>query len=557
MSLLYKETPSYQVYDPRVRINTKRSYIVEKGGQSISYVPQSTQSFSNSQITFTVIPPSNKVIVDRHMRIQIPVQLVFAGADQGGPILQLNGGLNAFRAYPISSVISNIAFTLNNAQFSYVMNDSVDALLHYHNFNEQVFLDNSMSPSMPDQSQAYSDLTGSSRNPLNNYQDSGFWSDGRGSFNSFLTVSSNTNTAATVSALLTEDIYLSPLLFGRNEASGFIGVNSLEFTISLGDLSRMWSHNSSGFTFSAPPTVTISGNPQLLVAFISPQLDVPIPREISYDYQQVINYPTQVGSVLSGANFSITNNNIQLSYIPKMVYLFVRRQNADKTYLTTDTFARINSVSVNFANRTGILASATEQDLYGIAVKNGCKLSYPQWHNFVGSVLCFRPSEDWGLSPLEAPGLANFAGNLQITVNGTNLSSGAITYTMFLVVVNDGAITIADGNVIPQLGVLTAQDVLDSPALPILDKLPLQSIYGGDFLSSLKHFGEQVLSGVKKALPYVKQAYDIGKEVYPIVKPLLSAAGGELVEEGYGNGLQMGGRRVSKAQLRQRHMPAF
>lgn len=539
MSFSIKPVNTYVVEDPRTRIDTQRSYIIEKSGGQVSVVPQVTTNYSDSQIVFSIVPPSNKVIIDRKVRLQVPVQISFTGNNAPNNLLQLSQNTDAFRAFPLSSIITNIALTLNNTQFSYPMSDSAPALLRYHTSQNDIDTWYSMTPCMPDMSQNYSDLAGSSMNPLNSYQDSQPYNNSRGGFNNLITVVNNSPTAATITAVLTEDIFLSPLLFGSEEESGFIGITKFDMVLNLGNLQRLWSHDPTTVAYTGV-TGHINANPSLLMTFITPLLEQPIPKEILYNFSSVVNYQTQTQTVVaSNATTTLNASAIQLSIIPKLVYIFARVPNASQTYLTTDTFMRITNANINFNNRTGILASASEQDLYAMCVKNGLKISWPQWTSFVGSVLCFRPSEDWGLSDLEAPGLVGFNANLQVQVTVQNINqTQTITPVLYVVTVSESVLTISDGSAVQQLGILSQSDILNAKELPVMSKTALKNIYGGDFLSSLKAFGQSVLKGIREVVPFVK-------EVAPVVKSvasLLSDDGGDLV----------GGRRISRSALRRR-----
>jgi hypothetical protein len=110
---------------------------------------------------------------------------------------------------------------------------------------------------------------------------------------------------------------------------------------------------------------------------------------------------------------------------------------------------------------------------------------------------------------------------------------------------------------IAQIGVVSRQDVLESKNAPRVSFDEIKdSLYGGNFLSGLKRFGEKALRGVEEALPYAERAYKIGKQVAPYaeaVAPLLMAAGerkGGVVVGGRRK--KKGGRMMNRSQLRRR-----
>lgn len=148
-------------------------------------------------------------------------------------------------------------------------------------------------------------------------------------------------------------------------------------------------------------------NPVLLFKYITPSLLQRLPRSISYPYFSVDRYPTTSNiSFAPNSSQILQSNNIQLKSIPRKIYIFARRQNMDETFSTTDTYFAINNISLNWNNESGLLSSATQQDLYNISKKNGVNLSWSQWagaYSFVsqtiantskiglvGSILCLN-----------------------------------------------------------------------------------------------------------------------------------------------------------------------
>jgi hypothetical protein len=239
------------------------------------------------------------------------------------------------------------------------------------------------------------------------------------------------------------------------------------------------------------------------------------------------------------------------------------------------------------------LASATQEDLYNISKKNGCDLSYAEWAGglftnapggadnshtagvsgffsndavaapngfvptgLVGSVLCLDWGIDIGLDDLHSPGeILN--SQLQITANFINVNQTEdIFFTMYIVTVSEGTWTIENLNSIPQIGVLSKEDILNSRRDPAINYKATDSIYGGDFVTKLKHFGRNALAGIKTVLPYVADA----AKIIATVAPLIGLGEGEGVMMGGvpvgGEGARAhrkkGGKVISRAELHRR-----
>jgi len=442
----------------------------------------------------------------------VPIELTFAGADQGTPLLTLTGGVDAPRSYPISQIIQNAAVTINNTQVSLNTSDVLQTLLRYHNPESWREMECSMTPTQLDQSQAYSDLTGGARNPLNNYASSVSGADnGRGAFP--FTVVSNTNTAAVIRFEPTEYLYIPPFESGGCDNSGFIGVQTMDFNISVGNLTRAWSHNSSGNTIT-----TVSGHiysaPRLFFNYITPDMTMSIPRSVVYPYFEIQRYPTNWGNIVAGGSAIIQSANIQLNSIPRRMYIMARRRNADQTYLTTDTFAQITNLSINWNNNSGLMSSAQPQDLFKMSNKNQCNLSWEQFSKFVGSPVCVEFGSDIALLPDECPGMLGTY-QLQLQANVTNLSAATINFDLYVITVSEGVFTITDNRAVSQIGVVSKMDVVNSNNAPMVDYNELQKVYGGNFWDSVKGFFGDVGRGIKKGYDYVAP---IVKEVLPYVK---------------------------------------
>lgn len=531
MSLNIAPIQPVSVMDPRLNVEPgDRRYAVFRGGSQVSWKPVISQNFSTSSIQFTAPPPAPGIVVDRRVLLQIPVTISFTGVNFLGSTSLLGGnGLvypaynatigpnDALRADPISQMIQNIAVTINNTQVSLNMNDVITGLRTYDDFRGDRDIYESMSPAYPDQFQAYGDYVtlGSNRNPLANYGENASEVN-RGAFP--MRIISNGLGVAQVQAVLTEQIYLSPFLFGHKQHSGFVNVQNMDFNINLASNlgAKIWSHASvAGGNSLSSATVTFNGAPTLLFNYITPPLlmqhSLSTPLELPYfDVQR---YPTDLNaSLASGASVTMQSNNIQLQSIPYAVYIYARMRNADQTFNTSDSFAVINQVSVNWNNNSGLLSSATQNDLYKISMENGCNLSWPQWSQFRGSVLKLEFGKQIGLQDNEGPGkLGTY--QFQYQANITNTSNAAINYTLYTVVLSEGVISIFDNRSVTQIGVLSEADILSSYNMPH-DYNALKSLYGGDFLSTARSF----LGNIgQAALKYGPAALQVAKAVAPFV----------------------------------------
>lgn len=563
MSLSFQKLNAIEVRDPRIVIDNEREYAVLKSGSQTTWKQYTTTSISQSSMQFSCPPPSGGIIVDRKQYIYITARLTFNGISTGANQTLFRVGRDAPRAYPISSSIETMQVTINNQSVSINMGDIVQALLHFNTDSKLKTLDYSMSPNFPDQSQSYGDLVGGTRNPLGTYADTPDESPmGRGGFN-FVVISNTASTAGgqalqfVVDVAFCEPIFLSPFYWGKHQSSGFFNVNAMDFNITfLGQAAnRMWSHDDSGadgipitsssFVFGGlsggPTSFTQTGNsPLLFFQYITPQeTQILSPNmSISYPYFDVQRYPTDQPAVPAGTTIQgMTSNNIQLSSIPRRLYIFVRERNSDlySNPNRTDTFFSISNLNIQFLNKNGLLSSANQYQLYEMSVKNHCNMSWTQWsggpvyngntsiptrYGTIGSVICVEFATDIGLDSLDAPGKLQQC-MLQVTVNATNVSNRTINPTLYIVPVLEGTFTIETlGRASTNIGVITSRDILDARSRPFMNYQDVENVNGGDFLSGLKDFGRKIMSGIGK----VRDSKIIGNTLSSIPHPLAQIA---------------------------------
>jgi hypothetical protein len=576
MSLSVAPLKTCRVVDPRVNFSNERSYAVVSGGNQVSWKPFTTNSFSTSAFNFSCPPPNPSIVTDARVYLSVPVTLNFTGTSPGVGFNLLQDGFDAFRAYPLSSICTTLTVTINNSSASINLSDIIPYITRYNTDHKIREYNYSLCPCMQDYFQIYGDGAGSVRNSLSSFI-SNSWETARGAFPMSNVV--NTPVSATVSAVITEPIFLSPFLFGKGSdlRNGFIGVQSMNFQFTFANgvaLQRIWSHDpSSGSTIT---NIDVNFDmPVLLFNYITPKLLEPIPREISYGYFSIDRFPTDGMATLSfGGSATINSNNIQLNTIPRRIYLFARKRNMDLTITDTDTFAAIESVSINYNNFSGLLSSATQADLYNISKKNGCNLSWPEWSGsaagvatipqaggsgmsavfdntgatgatyvgLVGSILCIDMGIDIGLDDLNAPGIImNSQLQITCTIRSINRNDLNTLYTFYIVTVSEGTWTIANLNSVPQIGILSREDVINSQKCPLIDYKSTDNIYGGNFVDKLKAFGRKALAGIKTALPYVKDV----ASVVGTVAPLLMGLG----DEENDGGIMMGGVPVGGVQV--------
>ena len=385
------------ILDPRLDcmeyVQKDMQWGIFKGAEGMNQVQQQANSYSSAGITWNFNTQSDNVLIDRRLYARVQFQYSVTGTSPIGQPL-LNTESDAPRAFPLSAITNSCKVTINGTSMEVQYADALEGMLRYNADHDLFNYDLSGTPNVLDNAQRYQDMVGGIRNPLSGVQNNSY-EFGRGCFqmdsiSNPVSVDGVTPTTSTVTFSVVEPIFVSPLLYNAGDLqSALIGVKNMgvQFSFKAAQLDRIWSHAvNPGVTITSSVANLGSGvtaNPQLLVTYLTPPIiDMNrIPRQINYQYYKVDTFINDQNTTLAGgASQSFTNNAIQLSTVPKSIYIWASLPNSSKSYQTTDTFFRINSLSLNYLNVSGQFSSMSESDLYNMAVKNGCKMNWLEFH---------------------------------------------------------------------------------------------------------------------------------------------------------------------------------
>lgn len=596
MSLALEKMVPVTVYDPRV-IPQDNVYPVLKGGSDVLYKQFTTTSVSQSSINFSCPPPSQEVYVDRRVHLVLPVRITLTATGLNAGEFLINPNQFCLRSYPAQKALDTVQMTINNQSMSINISDMLSAMEHFNIDRKLRAIDYTKCPTYGAcQSQAFSDLFGATRSPMALYGDG---QDDLAPQAFPFTVVSQTNdglgpgisTAVSVVDFVTcEPLFLSPLYWGGfdDDQSAFRGVRTFDMTLNFLNqgANRMiaidnvsagvplapatWNAQMQFNGFTGPAFSYPNNNqPLLLFQYLTPSMEekaIDMTNQLrNYPYFSIERFPTDLTAVGAGATGSASSNNIQLNSIPSKMYIFVRKRNTDlyADPFSPDSFLQLNSVSVQWGNRNGVLASANQRQLFDLACKNGNTLSWQAWsgdglarpgvapgfgqaanqYAGTGSILALDPL-DLGLDDLDAPGKLKQL-MVQITANYTNVSGASITPTLYFVAVSQGIFTLYNGQASSLVGVLTSQNILDSinqTSQMMLTYSDVRRINGGNFLSSLK-------SGLSKIWGFLKPALKVAGPLLSNVPGPVGQVASALnpIVQGLG-----GGRKLPRKNLRNR-----
>ncbi len=558
------------IYEPRLKISNEREWVIVKGGQTVTTTVYPSTASSNSYFNFTTNPPGKKNVLDRHVTLRVPVTLTFTGPGSNNSIpgqstddLMVQQGRDAFRSFPVSSVISTLTCRINGFPVTIETNQFVHILENFHNKIDSLNTTQSIYPNMADNYQNYSDGDISSRNPLGSYCDNPAIVP-RGAYD--MDISNNTNTTCTVKAVLYETIVLPPFLFDDSQSGGLTNLDTLDFNIILAsNLARIWSRS----TLNTVPLTSLavdfsSDKPSILLNWITPRDTQNIPDRVRYPYFQLSRYNQSVGTYLPGTTVTANSQVLQFNSIPRKLYIFARQSDMSidsslsESVNHTDTFLKIDRISLSWDNIDGVLSGCEDVILYQMSVNNGLNYDWESWRGTTsncgttipqntskiglkGSIVCLCPGVDFGLRNSQAEGVLdkiNFQAN--VTIKNINPTK-TLDVDLYILAVYDGYLDIFNNSAQAIIGAVTNEDILSTPISYDVSYHEIQKIYGGDFFSKVRDTGSKIVKSLGKANDYLRDKKLISNVLGAIPTTYTQAASDVARTLGYGTGGGDGG----------------
>lgn len=535
-----------RVVDAKMRFNQQRKQVINIGPKQNSWysIPASTGT-ATSNVNFVHNVTDTGDMIDR--RLMLHYYLTVTIDAPVGDMRGLYGTNQSLRFMPINASCTAMNLQINNSTVAAEPYQWLDAMCRFIPM-EVLRKDLSASPATPDLLTVYNSGAGP-KNVTGDYVDNSLASpDLRGSQVYLVSSAFDGGTVTTFNFEIYEPAMISPLSYQEEDANAFVGVQGINLQLNHNWSSGViWSDAANPALLFTSFNVTFSQAPELIINTMTPNELVEAYNPMkTYAYNSsAVTYNSTPGAALNaGASVSQVSNNIQLNSIPSVIYVFVRRSKEERTRVHTDTFCRINSVSVRFGNKAGLLSNADSRDLYQISKRNGYQYSYGAWYNEQGAVLCLKPDRDLSLDLGEAPGLV-VQKQFQITVNYTNQSASNFTRADLVVVpIYAGAFMIRNGLATQSNGLLNPQQILSAPIFKESSYRDYaeRDIYGEGFWSDFA-------KGFKKGF---KGTLDLGEKIAPFIPgvgPQVSAALGALKPIRGAVGLGMKKKRSKRGGL--------
>ena len=387
---------TYQVLDDRLAVSDSINFGVAVGAQSINQQTFASQTASPSQVSINALIPSLQTVIDRHLVVRSTIQLTITGTLAAAGNFLLNYPTNfALSPFPFSQLVNTMSCQINNTTVNSNYADNLATMLRQMT---------------PDGLAKYSDTCPTQLDTYQQFATTGTLSPFQNILNAndtkvlprgaWILDSIVGNTAAALGDLnrsvvitftTTEPIFCSPFLFGDvmdEHNSGLSGVSSLNFNFNLGNVGRMFGWKPANANDALTGASVAFTKCELLATFLSPKPSQLIPLTCSLPYYELNTYRSAFNTgEAAGSDIIVQSSIISPNCIPDKVYIQVRPQDEATTQgraLRPNYRFPISNVSITWNTQSGMMASATIQDLYEMSKRAGLKQTYLEFIGVAG-----------------------------------------------------------------------------------------------------------------------------------------------------------------------------
>lgn len=548
--------------NPLLDLHRKPVYGFDSGGESIDIRSYTADSVSNSSIGFSSIyPASTNTVIDRRFMMETSF-LVTLNGDSGDPnTLLINLGVtDAARCLPLLQATQNIQMQLNGTSISSNIGSYIEPLLRYNQERKELF---SGALEKHDFYQEYSDFVteGSAQNVLGKNENG--YEDLRGAHE--YEILTNTQFQCEVVVKTFTPICISPLTWSKHAQPGLTGIQSMTLTLNFYPnlINRIWSRAEDLTSVITSSSVSLIDprltKPTLHLNTILPKHIDAVPSKVYYDYEHIERFEHGSGILSAGQRTSLNANNVKLNAIPNKVFIFCKRSDQTRGIGKTDTYLKINNISVDFDSRSGLMAQSDSNDLYNISRSNGLSMTLNEWSKYTGSVLCLDFSKDISFNSLVASGAGGsyqFACRLDVE----NVGSQDFGYTFQTVFVYPGVMSIDNQMVSLSTSIVSPTELGHLNNFEVV--VNESEMQGGSFSGKIGDYSKKIINYAKSDQGK-KMASNVAK-VAKIAGPVLASLIGlgytenearQIVERGgtlgsgLGSGLIGGSKKASKKSL--------
>lgn len=427
------------------------------------------------------------------------------------------GLTDSLNSYALQSLLTTASLTINNATSSTNYQDILPFIKLLEDCDSLDKMNSTSTSYVNEYWGMYSDAILTNSNPMASYNEASY-DNARipnGAYPATITVQHYVGGVLTNSSLIstattdTWTIYISfkgltepflalaPFTNRDFNKAGLLGVNNIAMTLNVdAACKKVWatgnsSVNSGGTGLTSYITSVVLGNPasnglgftnaKLLFNFLTLtdlQYSKVSTRSVTtyLDYTRYISPSASSPVVAPGGSASVSFQNIQLNQIPQLLVFGLRVPIESQNWAYTDSFLKINSVSITLNNVSSVIASADITNLFNISIDSGSHQSFYSFNGqanaiqngasvtipTLGSMMVINPAKYLCLNPLLSnSSIGQF--NLQINIQSfTNQFPFSIQPQGVIMAVNSGYFVTETGSSSIFTAVLDRQMVLDT-----------------------------------------------------------------------------------------------
>jgi hypothetical protein len=546
----------YLILDDRLAIKDSVNFGVLCGPASINQQIFTAQTKTPTNISFNVLVPSLSTVIDRHIQVRSQLEFTITGTTVDNTFLVNYPVDTCLSNHPFSQCVNTLSVQINNSTVNANYADTLNLMLRQMNEKElakygdltPTQLDFYQSTATDGSLSAFKDI--SSAFLGNDILPRGAWE--------LISITDNTQAiglhTVKIVVQVTEPIFCSPFTFGDaldNHQSGLSGVSSMNFNFNMASnvnrAMRMKAGTRTGLNVALSQVVACD----LLISFLSPKANTLIPLTCSLPYLELPVFKTVRSASGAVGTFQITSSVISPNAIPDRVILAVRKVVNTQAVTDNEYYYPITNINLTWGTQSGVLASASLQDLYNFSKKSGLNMKFPQ---FLGratqgpaTLIENNINLTGGLCILEfntiiaimeayysSSSLGNFTFSVQVTCS--NLVPLPVPAEPFpipdteLIVcfVNSGVFQSTAGSSSQYIGVMGKEQVLKTIMEEPVTSSENQRLIGAGFLSNIRSALPSLSSVVKNIAPLAKLALKSSDN------PMAQKAVGALGALGYG-----------------------
>jgi hypothetical protein len=192
---------------------------------------------------------------------------------------------------------------------------------------------------------------------------------------------------------LFEPLLVSPFIFSssKKKQRGLCGLDNITFNMTVDNtLKNVFSHVRVAdltnvdpklirFEFQSTPIQDFNIHMNILTP--QPYQSLPLSTLCPIvNVNRYVSASTNNTVINSGANGLVQINNISFSSVPEKILILVRRPSSTVTPFTPQSYMSIESCSISFGNKQGILANTPKELLYKISRQNGLDMDWLGWN---------------------------------------------------------------------------------------------------------------------------------------------------------------------------------